>query len=548
MAVTLARAAYYKLFEVIALEDDSAVACVPRTCRTWRWRSPRPLSACGLRHRGAGASSAGAIRADAVDTLLAADQAMLDDIIQISPKPLPDSEQFFPDWIAFLPPSPAAMLTPGCRGHSSVAGHAGLAALARAEGKQRPHAYVDWCAALEREGQHQEALAAAQEALRTLPNTSPSVPLWRTSCAPRRRGCTGGSPAGWTVGGVCGPANPGATSRRVGSHSSRPRADTSDAPGGSASAVRSRTPAPSAGTGSLGGRPRETRWPDTSVLAHAYLLAGDWKAAHQLAVDEQVLGWSSRSSAQGLMVSCVLVHLSGRLPGSLPPNLAQLWQWGLQDSAGLASWHGGESGESGLLSRLQCAYVECLPMASLPDDKQAEMLAWCLDVTKRRVNAIVSNQHRGSYNRAAVLLAACAETLRLRGNDREAQALLDDAPAVPAPPRLSNRDKNSSTADGARSGVKRGNGFILASGPQAGRMSIHRRMPARKHPETTGSYHIGMFICRAATVARPLGVLPRIIVPSSVQSKWSCHGSFLGLNNGTGARISGSMPSCRSAL
>jgi uncharacterized Zn finger protein len=55
------------------------------------------------------------------------------------------------------------------------------------------------------------------------------------------------------------------------------------------------------------------------------------------------------------------------------------------------------------------------------------MLAWCLDVTKRRVNAIVSNQHRGSYNRAAVLLAACAETLRLRGNNREAQALLDES-------------------------------------------------------------------------------------------------------------------------
>jgi hypothetical protein len=127
------------------------------------------------------------------------------------------------------------------------------------------------------------------------------------------------------------------------------------------------------------------------------------------------------------MVSCVLARLSGRLPGALPPNLEQLWQWGLQNSAGFAWWRGGGGGETGLLSRLQHAYGECLPMVSWRADKQAEMLAWCLNVTKQRVSAIVSNQHRGSYDKAAVLLAACAETLRLRGNDREAQAFLDDA-------------------------------------------------------------------------------------------------------------------------
>jgi len=120
------------------------------------------------------------------------------------------------------------------------------------------------------------------------------------------------------------------------------------------------------------------------------------------------------------------VHLSGRLPDSLPPNLTQLWQWGLQDSAGFGAWRGGDTGETGPLTRLQRAYVECLPTVSLSSDKQEEMLAWCLDVTKRRVNDIVSNQHRGSYDRAAVLLAACAETLRLQGNDRKAHALLDD--------------------------------------------------------------------------------------------------------------------------
>ena len=48
-------------------------------------------------------------------------------------------------------------------------------------------------------------------------------------------------------------------------------------------------------------------WPDKSVLAHAYLLAGDWDAAYRLAVPEQVLDWSSSHNTQGLVVS-VVVH------------------------------------------------------------------------------------------------------------------------------------------------------------------------------------------------------------------------------------------------
>ena len=59
-------------------------------------------------------------------------------------------------------------------------------------------------------------------------------------------------------------------------------------------------------------------------------------------------------------------------------------------------------------------------------DQQAEFLAWCLDVVQRRIDAIVSNQHRGSYDRAALLLASCTEVLRLLGKAQEARALLDD--------------------------------------------------------------------------------------------------------------------------
>lgn len=167
-------------------------------------------------------------------------------------------------------------------------------------------------------------------------------------------------------------------------------------------------------------------WPDKSVLAHAYLLAGDWDAAHQLAAPEQVLGWSSSHNTQGLVVSCFLVQMSGIAPDKLSPNLTQLWQWELQNSTGFVSWHSTDAGEASLLTRLQHAYMEYLPETALPGDQQVEMLAWCLDVAQRRSDAIVRNQHRGSYDKAALLLAACAELLRLLGKAQEAATLLDD--------------------------------------------------------------------------------------------------------------------------
>jgi hypothetical protein len=167
-------------------------------------------------------------------------------------------------------------------------------------------------------------------------------------------------------------------------------------------------------------------WPDKSVLAHAYLLAGDWDAAYRLAVPEQVLGWSSSHNTQGLVVSCCLVQMSGALPGQLPPNLTQLWHWELQNSTGFVSWYGADAGEASLLVRLQDAYTECLPEVALTRDQQAAFLAWCLDVVRRRVDAIVSNQHRGSYDRAALLLTSCTEVLRLLGKAQEARALLSD--------------------------------------------------------------------------------------------------------------------------
>jgi tetratricopeptide (TPR) repeat protein len=426
---TLARTAYHNLFEALSLEDDYG----------------RGVRAENLQDVDIGEARARYLRAvydteppphrpsGLLDELLevrswlSGPRPMLDDIIQISPHPLPDQEQFFLDWIAFLRTQSGSDADAWLREAVRLSqGTAGLETLVRTEGMQHPRAYLDWCTALEAEGNYHAVLAAAQEALWTLPEQLPvraAVADYLCAAALHLHDTEALRVGRWEAF-VAKPTlarlldvwevTPTGTERtrrmqQAAQHMQQALAQP-----------------PSQATQVWGDAIESPVWPDKSVLAHAYLLAGDWGAAHQLAAPEQVLGWSSSYNPQGLVVACFLVQMSGILPRQLPLNLTQLWHWELQNSTGFVAWHSTDTGEASLLTRLQRAYMEYLPEASLPSKQQAEMLAWCLDVAQRRIDAIVSNQHRGSYDKAALLLAACAELLRVLGKAQEAAALLDE--------------------------------------------------------------------------------------------------------------------------
>jgi len=134
-----------------------------------------------------------------------------------------------------------------------------------------------------------------------------------------------------------------------------------------------------------------------------------------------VLGWSNGENTQGLIVPYFLGLSSGRSFAALPPNLAQLWQAGLQTSAGYMTDGAGEP----VIQRLQRIYAVGPVEASLSRNAQEVFLAWCLDVARQRVENIVSNQRRGSYGKAATLTVACTEALRLHGNASGGNAFLE---------------------------------------------------------------------------------------------------------------------------
>jgi hypothetical protein len=434
----LACAAYQKLFEIVSQEDDygrgvsvadlesvDSEEAVSRYLRAVYETMPlkhRPKTL--FEHMSAVRVGAGGHR------------PTLSDVIEISPKPLPDQERFIEDWIAYLREQTGSEADAGLREAIRLSrGAAGLEELARAEGKKRPRAYLDWLAALESEGKRREALTAAQEALEKL---DPKLPIRAAiadhlcAAAIKLKDAQALHAGRWEAFLV----QP-TLARLLDVWEAVPARERAGQMRQAADHIESYLAHPPRHRDVLEGDwPRdnleEPAWIDKSVLAHAYLLAQEWDEAHQRAAREQVLGWSSSDNVQGLVTPFFLVLLSGKLPGALPSNLAQLWQAGLRRTIGFGYWDTENEEEEepaperDLPKRLERAYADALSAASLSKSKQQEFLSWCLEVAQKRTQAIVGGQHRGSYGKAAVLIAACVETLQLRGRGEEAAALLDD--------------------------------------------------------------------------------------------------------------------------
>ena len=367
---------------------------------------------------------------------LAERRPTLTDLIEISPAPLPDQAPFLAAWIAALRKAKGADADAWLREAVRLAhGTAGLAELAQTEGKQRPRAYLDWFTALEAEGQHQTVLTEAQAALKTLPSKLPiRASIADHLCVAAEQLADGEAlRAGRWEAFAAKPtlvrlldlwdATPEGTARtramrRAAQHLTAylahpPRSDLAFQPW-----VEDQLEAPA--------------WVDKSALSHAHVLAGDLGSAHELGAKQKVLGWSAGDNPQGLVVPLFLVLLSGKPLNALPSNLKTLWRAALAISAGadsdweLDDWAEADRTEPALQKRLERLYAEHLPRLALSPAQQIVFINWCLEVTRTRVKAIVGDQHRRSYGKAARLTAACAEVLRLRGEAEAARAFVDE--------------------------------------------------------------------------------------------------------------------------
>ncbi|MBN1486691.1 MAG: hypothetical protein JW981_03550, partial [Anaerolineae bacterium] len=354
---------------------------------------------------------------------------MFDDLVQITPRPVPDLEQFLVDWIAFLRVQNApsgSKIDAWLREAVQLAeGTPGLAALARSEGKIRPRAYLDWFTALEKEGKYQEVLSEAHNALQIL---SPKLPI-RAAIADHlcaaaiKLNVPDSLRMGRWEAFMVNPILP----RLLDLWDMAADAEDQKTLMQQASGHLKDHMAQSSTSGQyvapLGNDGLETSVSvGKSILAHSLLLSHNWEAALKLAAKGKVLGWSYLESYQGLVVAIFLILLSGQSPEVLPANLTCFWQWRLQYS--VDAWTFGYEATSPISQRLASAYAELFAITTLSTQQQKKFLSWCIDVMHQRVDAIVGNQHRKSYNKAAVLTVACSEVLKLRGDHAAATALV----------------------------------------------------------------------------------------------------------------------------
>lgn len=152
------------------------------------------------------------------------------------------------------------------------------------------------------------------------------------------------------------------------------------------------------------------------TLAHAYLLSKDWEKALALAHIEKEYGWSYSDNPQGLIVSVFLAIILGEPVDNQSPNLKELF----------GNYVEGQVSYLYLEKRdleLKKIYSEYIPQSSL-GQKEEDILDWCVSICEKRVNHIVGNQHRKSYDKAATLTVACSEVLKAKGKIAEATNLV----------------------------------------------------------------------------------------------------------------------------
>jgi hypothetical protein len=422
----LARDAYRKLFDGLALEDEYG--------RGVRATDLHDADVRGARGRYLRAVYETTAPADRPERLFEEMQNFgdhlwdgpiaLDDLIRVSDRPLPEREAFLRAWIAFLR---------GQEGRSAdrwlreairlLDGAKGLEAFARKEGKAHPRAYLDWVAALQDEGKPARVVAAAREALRSLPADQPiraAVADHLCEAARARGDAETVLEARWEaflaepkIGRLLDlwEATPEAQ-RRTRMRQAARRLEQ---------ALERQTRREARAFDAAGDDGLESPvWVGRALLAHARLLSGDWDAARALAAEAGVLGWSTWDNPQGVVVPACLLLLSGRV-NAPPANVARLWDRAVENSMFLSEF--GKQNED--QKRLRSIYQDEMSRTRLKKAQAGALLSWCVEVGERRACAIVEKLRRKSYDQAAVVTAACAEVLRLRDQPEAAAGLLE---------------------------------------------------------------------------------------------------------------------------
>lgn len=151
------------------------------------------------------------------------------------------------------------------------------------------------------------------------------------------------------------------------------------------------------------------------VLVNALLLGGKYEKVFEMCKGKGPLGWSSSENPKPVFITFMMAVLSKE--GIHSKIIYKQWEDAIRNTSYSVSKEYIEKYQKVIGSIKECI--------QLSGEQEEFYLKWCIKEIGRRVDAIVGNQHRGSYHKAAGLLVAMAETLANREEKQEGMNLIE---------------------------------------------------------------------------------------------------------------------------
>ncbi|MEW6623478.1 MAG: hypothetical protein AB1420_10195 [Bacillota bacterium] len=160
---------------------------------------------------------------------------------------------------------------------------------------------------------------------------------------------------------------------------------------------------------------RNTSSVSETVLYNTLLLGGRYEKVFEMCKGNGPLGWSSSENPRPVFVTFMMVLLSKE--GIHSKVLIKQWE----EAIGNTSYRA----EKEYIEKYKKIINRIKESMQLTGEQEEFYLKWCTNEIGRRIDAIVSNQHRGSYHKAAGLLVAMAETLANREEKQKGMDLVE---------------------------------------------------------------------------------------------------------------------------
>ncbi len=148
------------------------------------------------------------------------------------------------------------------------------------------------------------------------------------------------------------------------------------------------------------------------LLVHAYILIENYEKIWDVTSKGEPLGWSGSNRSQAVAVPFLMVSSVRGIPLK-------------SDSVVIKVWRGKEGYEDEQNKRFKAVVEKDILGKDISGEERIKQIKWATSVVEKRVDAIVSNKYRGSYDKAALLLVGCVEALNLLDRSIEAQTFFE---------------------------------------------------------------------------------------------------------------------------